>query len=450
MKLKKVILTSILFVMMIMAVSSVNAANVEPFHNFTGLYLKETKEFNPGDKVAVEFYGFEDVTDVKIHLKNDKDDFVVDVEDFNTRNPYFILPEKVKAGVKYEMSSVEIYCEHGKIEYSTTKGGKNFMNTFEQKYVTVKGIALEPFHNFTGLYIKETKEVNPGDKVLVDFYGGNDVTAVKFYLKNDKDYFTVDVKDFNTRSPYFIVPGGARAGVKYEMTLVEVYCEHGKIEYSTTKGGRNFMNTSERKYITIKGSSKADVRLTALEILSEEDLKKGDKLYLNVQFEGSVSADFVTMVVENKNNPKMFRLLALNKQNGVQYLDLFAPGGQAELLDGEYYISDVFVNPDKKECVRFSNDVTAENAEPLTFNAEFRIDNSKNEILDGTDYDPELENTITNEVSNDEIENVIENTIANEVIDVEIEENEPEEELGFFARLFKKIADFFRSFGKNK
>ena len=156
------------------------------------------------------------------------------------------------------------------------------------------------------------------------------------------------------------------------------------------------------------------------------------------------------MVVENKNNPKMFRLLALNKQNGVQYLDLFAPGGQAELLDGEYYISDVYVNPDKKDFVRFSNDVTAENAEPLTFNAEFRIDNSKNETKDGTDYDPELENTITNEVSDDEIENVIENTIANEVIDVEIEENEPEEELGFFARLFKKIADFFRSFGKNK
>ena len=62
--------------------------------------------------------------------------------------------------------------------------------------------------------------------------------------------------------------------------------------------------------------------------------------------------------------------------------------------------------------------------------------NVNHEILDGTDYDPELENTITNEVSDDEIENVIENTIANEVIDVEIEENEPEEELGFFARLF--------------
>lgn len=245
------------------------------------------------------------------------------------------------------------------------------------------GANSEPFHNFTGMYVITT-EVQKGEKVYVEFYGMEDITSVKAYLMGDGDYLTVDVIDFKTNKPYFIMPEIAKEGQTYEIILIEINCEHGKIQYSTSQGSDVATNCFGRKYITVS-NTKTNLALTNLSLGSHYDtIKKGEneRIWLDVEIKGTGTVDLVTMIVTNKEQKDIKTLLPLNNDAGLQYIDFSNIGTQGTLIDGDYYISDVFINPNMEDYIWYSSDSQATNALPLEYNVEFKIANNEEENVE--------------------------------------------------------------------
>lgn len=135
MKMKKMFFSLILTIMLVLiSVTNVHASTKDIFHNFTGLSLKTTN-VKMGEKVYVDFYGdTKEIESVILELINKEENImlVVGVEDLNTQNPYFVLPESTITGITYEMVSINIKCNHGSIKYSTILGKENFTNCFEK------------------------------------------------------------------------------------------------------------------------------------------------------------------------------------------------------------------------------------------------------------------------------------------------------------------------------
>ena len=78
-------------------------------------------------------------------------------------------------------------------------------------------------------------------------------------------------------------------------------------------GIKNYTNCFEKKYFELE-KARVDIELTNLSLASHyTTIKNGDKLWLDVEFKGSVYAEFVTMVVKNKENPNMKVLVSLKE-----------------------------------------------------------------------------------------------------------------------------------------
>jgi len=268
------------------------------------------------------------------------------------------------------------------------------------------------FHNFTGLYLK-TKNVKMGEKVYVDFYGDtNEIEFVNLELVNkDEDIMlVVGIEDLNTQNPYFVLPEGTISGVTYEMVSVIVKCEHGYTRYSTISGNDNFTNCFENKYLSVE-KNEIDVHLTCFSLGSHyTSVKKGEKLWLVAEFKGEVKANFVTMLVKNKENPEMKALVSLKESNNLQYIDVFDIGTQQKLEDGTYYISELYINPNREDYIRYTLNECTDDGRKLDFYVEFEIDaeEDKNvdEIIDNT-KDNQEENNTSEQKGNEEIKNEI-------------------------------------------
>ena len=236
--------------------------------------------------------------------------------------------------------------------------------------------STSPFHNFTSLYL-ETTNAKIGDKVYIDFYGNTkEFYSVKLELVYEEKSTIVEIKDLESKNPYFIVPEEINTGVTYEMISIIAECEHGITTYSTIKGNDNFTNCFNKKYLTIEKKD-SDLQLTCLSLASHYvTMEDGDKLWLDVEIKGKDPLESITMVIRNKENPEISALLPLRKNEYFQYIDIMDAKTQANLENGTYYISDVYINPTHEDYIRYSLDETAENARKLEFNVEFKIKNN--------------------------------------------------------------------------
>ena len=330
----------------------------------------------------------------------------------------------------------------------------------------VKATTNENFHNFTGMYIK-TESIKEGEKVYVDFYGNtNDIIEVRAEVVLDDTVTVVKIEDLNTSNPYFVMPEGSKSGF-YEMVRVIVECEHGLNSYSTKLGEKNYTNCFEKKYFELE-KARVDVELTNLSLASHyTTIKNGDKLWLDVEFKGIGYAEFVTMVVKNKENPDMKVLVSLKETNRLQYIDVFDIGTQTKLEDGTYYISDLYINPDKEDYIHYSLnlDETDENAKLLEYYVEFIIDsevvhdeeiikNDNNIIEDENENNNENENNEKNPIEENENkadseENIVDNNeenkesendkIVNSDIKDEIEEKTENEDNSFKVKIYELL-----------
>ena len=244
------------------------------------------------------------------------------------------------------------------------------------------------FHNFTGLYVKTT-EAEKGEKVYVDLYCMNDVTSVRVFLMGNTQYLTADVCDIKTNSPYFIMPDSVVEGVQYEITMIEVKCNDETIGYATSQGGMNYTNCFGKKYVkAVAPTQKNTLELTNLSLGSHYDtITKGkvEKLWLDVEIKGTGNVNLVTIIVRNKNEYNSSALLTLEQENGLQYIDFSKVWNMSNLVDGDYYISNVYINPNKEDYIVYSKDNSDNNAKKLNFDVNFKIANREKETTSTTE-----------------------------------------------------------------
>lgn len=169
------------------------------------------------------------------------------------------------------------------------------------------------------------------------------------------------------------------------------------------------------------------LELTNLSMASHYDtITKGEneRLWLDVEIKGDGDVELVTMVVRNIEDYNMRALLSLQEDTMLNFSDM---GTQTELVDGIYYISDLYINPHREDYIHYSRDED-EDARPLEFYVEFKIANNENVTEeDNNDIDEnDTENMVNNEVNNEinnkvnnEVNNEVENNIENTVDNVE-------------------------------
>ncbi|MBR3163043.1 MAG: hypothetical protein IKF17_02950 [Clostridia bacterium] len=225
------------------------------------------------------------------------------------------------------------------------------------------------FEKFTGMFIK-TAEAKPGDKVYVDLYMNYDSsTKVTAYLMNQSgknQYFGLNVESIGN-NPYIVLPNDVVPGDRFEMTVIDVSDSKGTVTYGTSYGNQNYTNCLGKKYITII-ENKEELVLKNLSISGDSQLSKNDKLYLNIDTTESVN--FVTVVLTNKDSTKG-PLVSVQDLKGKAYIDLSYTGTQRPLYDGEWYISDLWLNPDKQNYVHYSKN--SQDALPLNYDIRFTI-----------------------------------------------------------------------------
>ena len=253
---------------------------------------------------------------------------------------------------------------------------------------TVVKAGTGAFHNFTGLYVKTT-EAEKGEKVYVDLYCMDDVTSVRVFLMGNTQYLTADVYDIKTSNPYFIMPEAVIEGVQYEITMIEVKCNDETVNYATAQGGMNYTNCLGKKYVkAVSATKKNTLELTNLSLGSHYNtITKGkvERLWLDVEIKGTGDVDLVTIVVRNKNEYNSAALLTLESENGLQYIDFSKVWNMSNLVDGDYYISNVYINPNKEDYIVYSKGEVDGDTNQLNFDVNFKIANQEKETTSTTE-----------------------------------------------------------------
>lgn len=112
---------------------------VSPFYNITGLYISTT-QVEPGGRVYVDYMGQRDSsTHVTGYFICDTDvhDIGIELQDV-TGNPYFQMPNNLKAGKTYTMTGLTITDSQGTVSYSLVPNGEsNYMNPLGRNTVTI-------------------------------------------------------------------------------------------------------------------------------------------------------------------------------------------------------------------------------------------------------------------------------------------------------------------------
>lgn len=109
-----------------------------------------------------------------------------------------------------------------------------------------------------------------------------------------------------------------------------------------------------------------------LKLISKNEAKFGDILYFDFETTGEIN--FATVVIQNKEVKDAFALVPiLNDGSNIPQIDLSYFGTQ-KVIAGEYYISDVFLNPDdSSKYVHYSLEPDDEETKKLNYNIEFTI-----------------------------------------------------------------------------
>lgn len=277
----------------------------------------------------------------------------------------------------------------------------------------------QPFEKFSGLYIK-SPEVKLGEKVFVDLFVNYDSsTKIKVSGVVNKDkYYTREIINIGS-NPYFTLPNTMIVGDKFEITLIEVMDSNGTMAYSTDQGGINYINCLGKKYVTVVGNEE-EVALKNISIRGNTQINKKDKIYLNLETTGKV--DFITVVLQNKDIYSGKALVSIQDLNGTPYLDISdIESGNQHLYEGNIYISDIWLNPDKQNYVHYSKN--GADALPLNFDVIFNIvSNSTNPNINQPNIDQE--SSISGVIDLDSLRIISSTTVKqNDEVDVNLSSN---------------------------
>jgi hypothetical protein len=211
------------------------------FSNFTGLYFKTSETIQSG-KVYVEYYG-DSTGKVYLDMKSTTSDseFYVYLQDLNTSNPYFVIPNNAVVGEKYEMKSVTIFSGSSTSGYeyvtsSSTNG--TYLNTYGKKYITIHDDDPENekwIGYLDSISLNDNGVKSVGDKVYINlkYYGSVLYISANFVDRTTSSIaknMGVYLQDINTSKPYFVIPEGTTAG-NYKLQDITIFNREGTIKY---------------------------------------------------------------------------------------------------------------------------------------------------------------------------------------------------------------------------
>lgn len=186
----KIIKTFILIIAIIlMILPNIVMAQNNAESKLTKFYIK-TSEGKIGEKIYVEMNldKVDATTSVGVNFRCSQtgDNFKADVQDIDTNNPYFILPDTVQVGNKYELFYIGVQDSNGGTTYSTYNiqgsTSSTYINCLGKKYVTV--LKQDETVSLDDISIKGNREVAPGDKLYFDIKTTGEVDFMTMIIKH--------------------------------------------------------------------------------------------------------------------------------------------------------------------------------------------------------------------------------------------------------------------------
>ena len=231
----------------------------------------------------------------------------------------------------------------------------------------------KPFEKFTGMYIK-TETAKPGDKIYVELYIGDKSNTT---VTANFGEFTVDLKEVNSNSPYFILPTNAKVGTRYEMYYINVKDQYGTITYSTNQGLSNYANCFDKKYVTVKANEvkNNEITLESFSLNSTTNVfNMGDKLPLNIKTTGNV--EFANLTFYNKNLNKVMILYVNDFKTSNPYVILkgITTNGIEDVNYGDYVLTNIYLSSkDSLNNICYTNQSSIEKSKPLNYNIMIQV-----------------------------------------------------------------------------
>lgn len=108
--------------------------------------------------------------------------------------------------------------------------------------------------------------------------------------------------------------------------------------------------------------------LTNLQLSSSKNIKFGDSLTFEIDYSGEL--DFASMIIKNKETEQGY-YMSIVPGDTTRVID--RTGLYTDMQPGNYYISDVYLNPSGDD-VHYSKNPEDENTLKLNFDIEFTID----------------------------------------------------------------------------
>lgn len=314
MKRKHLHLCSIIILFMLccfIVPSTIKAANA----NTNGYQLEKvdlkSTEVKRGSKVYIDVFpkqGLENVTSLKLEFYGNKDNrsFSVPIENLNTSQPYFIVPNDLTVGSKYDifyadMSAKTNFYKYGYDEIQFANNKKS-ITIIDDKTITVK---------LDHISLQGNKNFQIGEKVYFNLVTKGYVTNVclSFYNKKLNKSFDAFVRDLDSQ-PYIDTSNGSETIVPgdYELTNVLVSSLSGEmLHYSKATIGQNILPLNFDVKITAKNPNDTEVPETDILksiSLKSQTAKLNEKVYVDLTTNGSAKKVMLSFV-DQKNDKNM-------------------------------------------------------------------------------------------------------------------------------------------------
>lgn len=264
--------------------------------------------------------------------------------------------------------------------------------------------AVSPFYNITGLYLNNNS-VSAGDKLYVELYmiQKDESTSITGTFDNGSNStITLQLKDILS-NPYFEIPSNLQPDTKYTLTSLTVSDSKGTITYSMVEGGQNYMNPLSRNYFNVK--SQQQLQLGNFELVGDSTLTPENNITFNLTT--PVNCSYISVVLRDRVIPTISHIIYLENVSGNTYR-LNSYTMPDDIVDGEYYISDIFLfHGGNGSPYHYSNYSRGNDVIPLSYYVGITVSGFSK---------TEQENTDTEFLNNIEIK--IENVKLNEKVNV--------------------------------
>ena len=309
-----------------------------------------------------------------------------------TRNPYFIIPEDVVVGEKYELTQVNVYKENGTVDtYSTTvsndyelldTGSKRFFTIVEKSESTpqVEEILLDNF-DFPNNILNESEIENI--PLTLEYDGEVDWASISFESTESSSIsFTVSIEDISN-SPYINLKNNNSYPGPGEYKVRQVFLchnENGCSIYSSDDSYNDSTYYEFTKNLIINTTKEEDPEIGDDTPEDPEDIDTSNLLLSSLSFSSKNVGFGEKVFVKVKSNTKLESILLFledsNKNTISAYLKdvndnpYFVIPSNVE--DGKYFLSAAIVKSETTTTEHYTN----KNSKVLDLNSSITINNS--------------------------------------------------------------------------